>query len=283
MTVTAPNDFRHPTEIFTAEYTKAGDGWPTGHVQVFYNPPEGERELVFEYDRNYSMMRTFHPFRRWEEDRDQWHYYAFISTRYTTFQVLDLEMAPVNKVGIIAERPYPQRPWYRREQPPYDEYEKAKADHPDWFEEGGYYAGKGPDDLINAEGFCPVDFYVPDPAEYFDSAENMNEYLTGTDRWDERMRNLMRESALEWVNTPAWYSGCHWGDDSSDKLRTIDLSKLREGVVTDAEPYGYFEVWGKLKDAIDFGGDFLRIAAEMHVSLRDGTVYDPGINWRKGD
>lgn len=64
--------------------------WPTVHVEVF-----DRDRLVAEYDRNYSMLRTFEPFR--QGDRD----FALISPNYTATSVLDLRTGQV----IAAEEP----------------------------------------------------------------------------------------------------------------------------------------------------------------------------------
>jgi len=136
MTVPKPSDFVDIRKKYTAEYSAANKEreWPYGRVFV-----KRDGETIYEYDRRYLFMQTFEPFRQLQGEG--WHEYALISRAYTTFEVLDLE-----SLEVVAKRPYPQYPWYRTDK--YDQYENVKKKHPEWLEEGGYYAGKGPDDLM---------------------------------------------------------------------------------------------------------------------------------------
>lgn len=227
--IPAPPDLdkaiRHRYKAVT-ERTSGDKEWPKGHVQI-----TKDDEVVYEYDRNYSFMKTFEPFRQWNGER--WHNYALISPRYTTYQVLDLET-----YEVVAERGYPQRDWYRTDT--YDQYERTFAEHPDWFEEGGYYAGKGPNDKINGEGFCAVEFYVPDWAAWDSSWE------IGDDDQSMSEADWNEFASYDWkeVHTGqlGFVAGCIWGDDSSWKIRAIDLSRISEGVVTEDERFGYIEL-----------------------------------------
>jgi hypothetical protein len=82
-----------PRERYSVEVeaSEASPGrWKTVHVEV----REGDR-TVGSYDRNYSMLRTFEPFR--QGDRD----YALISPRYTATSVMDLETGAI----VAAEEP----------------------------------------------------------------------------------------------------------------------------------------------------------------------------------
>jgi len=59
--------------------------WPSTIVEVFRRASSsGEAEKVCEYERNYSMLQTFEPFRQGIRD------FALISLDYTTTAVLDL-------------------------------------------------------------------------------------------------------------------------------------------------------------------------------------------------
>jgi len=48
-------------------------------------------------------------------------------------------------------------------------------------------------------------------------------------------------------------SGCRWGDDTSWKIRFLDLSKVKDGIVVADDRLGYVELPPKVKlmDAID--------------------------------
>lgn len=260
-----PNRLDKPLrEIYTAKAEKVSepDKWTKILVKVFR-----DEEVIYEYGRNYSFLRTFEPFRQLQGDH--WHDYAIISPQYSTFQILDLESGKV-----VAERPYPQRPWFKSDK--YDEYERRRAEKPEWFEEGGYYAGKGPDDLISGEGFCPMELWVPDGA----SDLELNE-----DNWD-KYSYLLREDKL--YGNFGLVAGCIWGDDTSAKVRHIDLSRISEGVVTEDERFGYVELpYGfHLKDldtdAVSSGS--IQIPVGVRFNLQNGKASPwthEEINWAK--
>ena len=68
----------------------------------------------------------------------------------------------------------------------------------------------------NPEGFCPTEYYVP--------------YLPD------------QGIVGEW----GFLSGCLWGDDSSWKIRHIDLSRASEGIVVQSEKFGYLPMPSRL-------------------------------------
>lgn len=69
--------------------------WASTVVEVFRRADSGrEPEKVAEYERNYSLLQTFEPFR--QRDRE----FALISRRYTGTAVLDLETG-----RVVAEEP----------------------------------------------------------------------------------------------------------------------------------------------------------------------------------
>lgn len=74
-----------PRERFSARaFPNPGSGWTQCHVQVL----DGS-VVIAEYERNYSMLRTFEPFR--QGDRN----FALVSTHYTRTSVLDLDTGKV--------------------------------------------------------------------------------------------------------------------------------------------------------------------------------------------
>lgn len=207
--------------------------WPRTRVEV-----RKDGEAIYTYDRNYAMLNTFHPFRQFKDG--EWRNYALISPQYSTYSVLDLQT-----LEIIATRAYPQRDWYKTET--HDEYETKKARNPEWFEPGGWYADKGPNDKINGEGFCPTDFYVP--------------------VYDEFAEGVERDGMFGFV------AGCFWGDDSSWKIRHIDLSRITEGIIEEDERYGYIELPGsmRLHQAIDYEWGYLKITTPLGFT-QDGKL-----------
>ena len=268
MAIPPPADLTNIREKYTAEYVSANkeNQWPQGRVYVSRNG-----EVIYEYERGYAFMKTFEPFRQLQGDT--WHEYALISSVYTTFQVLDLE-----SLEIVATRPYLQRSWYRTAT--YDQYEATLKGHPEYFEAGGYHAGKGPDDKINGEGFCPVEFYVPGLVEVMEIQSQAS--------WDEHADKDWLEEMLPRTNgTTGFYSGCVWGDDSSMKLRAIDLSRISEGIVTDDERFGYWELPpGSLAEQIyvDYNPITINLAVPVDFTTGKASKYAlEDVNWDKPD
>lgn len=254
--VPLPEPFVDLHTVYTAEQNREIDNgtgkWKSSNVIVKKNG-----EQIYEFVRHYSFSREFEPFRQLQGDR--WHDYALISSAYTTFQVLDLESGEV-----VATRPYPTKvipdEWF--------------TEMPQAFEPGKWLEGKKPGDSYQQEGFCPVEFYVPDPFEdYYGGDEGGPEEY----RYYEYFNEEVREASGQF----GFYSGCIWGDDSSWKLRGIDLSRIAEGVVTDDERFGYWELpAGRLKDNVNW--EYKIISAWIHVNMQTGKASHytrDGINW----
>src|SRR5438270_4332158 len=68
--------------------------WDSTVVEVFRRGPGGEPEKICEYERNYSLLQTFEPFRQGERE------FALISRDYTKTAVLDLGSG-----RVVAEEP----------------------------------------------------------------------------------------------------------------------------------------------------------------------------------
>lgn len=78
-------------------------------------------------------------------------------------------------------------------------------------------------------GFCPVGFYVPDWWDVNDdSMIPGSEYWTADNEWPDGSFGFV------------W--GCIWGDDSSWKVQHLDLSRIRDGIITRDERFGYLEL-----------------------------------------
>jgi hypothetical protein len=227
------------------------------HVVVEQHNLDGSSEDIFEYDRNYSMMKTFEPFRQLKNG--VWHDYALISTRYTRFEVLDLEAR-----SIIATCPYPV---------------STQAQHDDDFRSDAWKKANPVGTEQPGWGFCPVEFYVPDWYTKFDDS-----YI------DDKLSNDSDDymfSEAEFMNfTGQWalYSGCVWGDDSGGwKLRHIDLSRISEGIVTADQRYGYVEVAvdSLKKIEIDYEDAMLRLPVFLYVDSTSGEAHPLHANWAK--
>jgi hypothetical protein len=75
-------------------------------------------------------------------------------------------------------------------------------------------------------GFCPVGFYVPDWWDVHDGS-----IIPGSESWNENREWPTGVSGFVW--------GCHWGDDTSWKVQHLDLRKIRDGIVTRDDRFGY--------------------------------------------
>lgn len=125
----------------------------------------------------------------------------------------------------------------------------------------------------SAHGFCPVEFYVP---KYIHSKHELksqlgdSEYDSYTVDCDCSPEDFESElNTSEFINLNhcnfAFMCGCVWGDDTSWKLRYIDLSQVPNKVLSVTEKFGYWE----LPDSLT-----LRESIKM-----DG--WEPGHNWIK--
>jgi hypothetical protein len=82
-----------PRDRYTARVEKVDRGpgiWPGAHVELL----DGD-QVVFSYERNYSMLQTFEPFRQGD------HHYALISPEYTATTVVNLDSGQI----IAGEEP----------------------------------------------------------------------------------------------------------------------------------------------------------------------------------
>lgn|ERR1700733_1475839 len=103
----------------------------------------------------------------------------------------------------------------------------------------------------NACGFCPVELWVP----RFKTIKSTNK-KSGEVRehwWFEsdaeqpvsaKLVNIgFEESSGPWRSLNVGFvAGCLWGDDSTWKLQTFDLSRAAEGVIERSERFGYLEL-----------------------------------------
>lgn len=238
--IAPPSDTRLIKDIYTAETENVSEpnSWTRLRVTIWYNAPDGSKIEAYTYDRNYSMLNSFMPFRQYKDG--VWRDYAIISPNYTTFEVIELH--PSRAGRVIATRPNPKP----------------------------------------AAGFCGVDYYIPDIMEVVDPEDfNLTE---DSDPFDHQW---LADGISTASGQYGWYSGCVWGDDSSWKLRHIDLSQISEGIVTEDERYGYWELpEGPLAQHIEISPDApLRISMSMYV-LPSGKVLGStrdSVNWDESD
>lgn len=239
-------------------------GWPQARVIVEEHHEDGTVEDIYTYDRNYSMMRTFEPFRQLHDG--VWTDYALISPRYTRFEVLNL-----NTRQIQAVLPWPQVTQ--------ETWDRLKAGgHDSWCEENP--VGKE----MPGNGFCPTDFYVPDFLE--DHFADSPFLLSSVKREEDSEPRYLysEEDMLDYTGQFAFYLGCHWGDDSSWKMRHIDLSRLHEGIVSEDDRYGYLEYGGNgsLQENLEYwSAQSIRVPVLAQVNPKTGETYKMDLNWKE--
>lgn len=138
----------------------------------------------------------------------------------------------------------------------------------------------------SAHGFCPIDMYIPRYHEFhrsFTSGEKVHEYDSYT--MDNEYKNALEfeneKNETGYVGTKfcnfGFLCGCVWGDDSSWKLRYIDLSKVPEKELVITDKFGYWELPNnqELKDCINFSGwepdhMWVELTRMEHVRLDTG-------------
>jgi mannose-6-phosphate isomerase-like protein (cupin superfamily) len=81
----------------------------------------------------------------------------------------------------------------------------------------------------SSAGFCPVGFWVPDWWDVNDGS-----IIPGSEYWSADREWPTSELGFVW--------GCIWGDDTSWKLQVLDLRRIREGVLTRDDRFGYVEL-----------------------------------------
>lgn len=240
--------------------------WRQVSVTVYRNNPDGSRDEVFSYLRNYSMMQTFEPFRQLKDG--VWKDYALISTHYTRFEVVDLEAGE-----IIAAEPVPQVTQEYLDNIP------AKYREP-----GGWAADWKVGDERPGWGFCPVEFKVLDFQDKFTFA-TVNK--PGYSKEGEPAKYLYSDEELNsYTGQWALYSGCLWGDDNGWKLRYIDLSRISEGVVTSDERFGYVPLSASLDEVMVSwvsGKHVVYLPVQVIADVSTGKIEPVPMNWGSDD
>lgn len=141
------------------------------------------------------------------------------------------------------------------------------------------WCGEEPD----GAGFCPTAFFVPYGYE-------MSYVLKGDTRkdvlWfdadyedDADFAASAKDSPIAW-STFGLLSGCYWGDDSSWKLRYIDLSGIPDKVLKIEEKFGYWELADDIRKSLRMYG-YGRIALTGRFAM-DLTKRVPNASFAEG-
>lgn len=97
-------------------------------------------------------------------------------------------------------------------------------------------------------GFCPIELYVP---KYHRFGDPESEYYVSDSevKTDEEFAAETKDA--DYRDTTycqfGFISGCVWGDDSSWKIRYIDLSRIADKELSIQEKFGYWEMPENLK------------------------------------
>jgi len=130
-------------------------------------------------------------------------------------------------------------------------------------------------------GFCPGEFYVPQALKMTSSIDKdtYEYYLVDCDYSEEEFRDeKLTPGFIETVYPKfGFIAGCVWGDDSSWKLRHIDLSKVTQKVLNITEQFGYFELPNTLSlrqcinmDSWEPDHDWVTLIRAEHYNVSSG-------------
>lgn len=140
-----------------------------------------------------------------------------------------------------------------------------------------------------SNGFCPVEFYVPcyRTVTWID-VKSGKEYSRKQFDNSERFQHASEAHSSAYKYGPWQYllmgfvAGCRWGDDSSWKVESFDLSRAAEGIIQRSARFGHFELPHKksLKDCIDFMGwtpedPIVSMIRQEERNLNTGSIVDP--------
>lgn len=125
-------------------------------------------------------------------------------------------------------------------------------------------------------GFCPTEFFVPMCMKYTYTMKRQEEdkELTITSWFDSEYENAEEflkdveehKATIHWMDF-GFLSGCYWGDDSSWKLRHIDLNGIPDKKLIITEKFGYWELPHAIRKS-------MRIFSATHIQLTGSFTMD---------
>lgn len=127
-------------------------------------------------------------------------------------------------------------------------------------------------------GFCPVEFYIP---QYIHSKHKYNNdehdyHLVDCDVTAEDFDSETKESTFVSLNycNFGFLCGCVWGDDTSWKLRHIDITQVPNKKLIITEKFGYWELPNRLplRDCISMDSwspthNWVELTKSEHINL----------------
>ncbi len=138
-------------------------------------------------------------------------------------------------------------------------------------------------DVDSMHGFCPVEVYVPKyntTEESFTHAGETQIYESYNMDCDILELDFINETKLPNYKGTTYCDfglicGCVWGDDTSWKIRHVDLSAIEDKVLTITEKFGYWEMPStlKLKQCIEMSGwepdhNWIRLTRMENINLK---------------
>lgn len=134
----------------------------------------------------------------------------------------------------------------------------------------------------HSNGFCPVEIYVPRYVKTR-SSYNMNGeqksydgYYVDCDYKFEEFHNEIVGSEFVELNYCdfGFLCGCVWGDDTSWKLRYIDLSQIENKILAITDKFGYWELPAlplrecMRMDGWEPGHDWIQLQKSEYINLK---------------
>jgi hypothetical protein len=216
--------------------------WDSTKVSIYYDEDydvisdaSHPGRLIGEYIRNYSSFGAM-TFHPFRMNNE---WYAVYSTHYTATRIMKLHVDRIE----------------------------------DW-------CGEEPD----GAGFCPVEFYVPHYVEteqkYTAGNGETKSFKVFTVDCDVTNPELREEfEGTEYVRDAycnfGFLCGCHWGDDTSWKIRYMDLSQVPEKILTISEKFGYWQMPPTLtlRECVDMSGwepthHWIQLTGSQHINLK---------------
>ena len=121
---------------------------------------------------------------------------------------------------------------------------------------------------VEGEGFCPVEFYVPNYVQIHYKEDSLKDKEIFDAQWDIDVEKIDPENhAIDFHYFDfGIVAGCIWGDEWSWKVQHLDLSRVAEGIVTRSEKFGY--VWLPPK---------VKLAAAVNITMESPDWYHVGL------
>jgi hypothetical protein len=218
--------------------------WNQLMVSVFLNKEDGSSTKIGSYIRSYgTMYNTWEPF---EQDGKE---YALCSPDYWRTSVMAL---PSCEIIATEDLTYT------------DEKTGEKKNG-------------------SSAGFCPRDFFVlgrhDEPMDDEDD-NGFTIYDGNIDENNDYNPSGSVEKNNEVLGKFGFVAGCMWGDDHSDKIQFLDLSRISEGIITRDDRFGYLELPARLslKESLEIslesGGLQISILAKKSYTQYGGLDKD---------